>query len=394
MDADHAPTTKSPRQPSTAALAILLALTLIALLLLGWVWYSRYAPVHYDIGPDTTITDAEGARYILPLIFGGIALIAIIWLATWLLARWTFTIFPMTIAAIGGIALLAALVGAWRGMSNGHEITITTYLCEDDSERITPLSSGLPDGCEAVPDVEGVTLGTTGDPTLVRPDASSNSLSRFSDLPRGTYSATITAQGRSDTASAILATETRNGIRAMSPLQHQGGTTWSGPMTLHPNLETYYLLLYPSQYDEAPNARIRITVQECTGTSLASFDASACEPVPLSGPVVELQPASPSGRPAVTSLDTEGMTFTGLEQRTYTFTPELPDDALRTGRSDMLVIPADGPQTSDRNVLMLDPEHPQGAFTVEVSEDAENLDYTIYVFVENVTVAHRPDVRP
>jgi hypothetical protein len=394
MDADQTETMESPRQPSTTALAILLAITLIALLLLGWVWYSRYAPVHYDIGPDVTISDAEGARYILPILFGGVVLIAVFWLVTWFLARWTFTILPMAIAVIGGIALLAALFGVWRGWSNSHEIIVMTYLCEDDAERMTPASDGLPDGCEVVPDIQGVTLGTTGDPTLVRPDASSNSLSRFSDLPRGTYSATITAQGRSNTATAILGTETRNGIRAMSPLQHQQGATWSGPMTLHPNLETYYLLLYPSPYEEAPNAGIRISVQECSGTSLANFDASACQPIPLSGPVAELQPANPAGRPAATSLDTGGMTFSDLEQRSYTFTPELPVDALLTGRSDMLVIPADGPQTSDRNILVLDAEHPRGAFTVDVTGDEENLEYTIYVFVENITVARRSDVRP
>jgi hypothetical protein len=72
--------------------------------------------------------------------------------------------------------------------------------------------------------------------------------------------------------------------------------------------------------------------------------------------------------------------MTNLEERNYTFRPTDPN-------TDMLVIPADDPQTSDHNVLEVNADSPQGTFTIEIDSRMGEVSYTIYLFDRAPTVA-------
>jgi predicted lipoprotein with Yx(FWY)xxD motif len=204
--------------------------------------------------------------------------------------------------------------------------------------------------------------------------------------------ALLTTSAPSDTTSAILIAETDDGIRAVSRLDRVEGSTWSGEIALHPNLQEYVVLLYSSPYAAAPDAAIRITVQQCTGTSLATFDPSSCEPVtPSSSILQEVLPADEAerGRPVDISTEDGGITMANLEEREYIFRPTDPN-------TDILVIPTGEPQTTDNNVLEVDAASPQGTFTVEIDANSgtsmNEAAYTVYLFDRAPTIAmvHAP----
>lgn len=98
----------TPRRPSTVALAILITLSLLAVAALGWLWLTRYAPVHFDVGGDATISDARASAFIGPLLGLGVFLIALLWLGTWIRARWDITPLPIIVGMIGVLALVLA----------------------------------------------------------------------------------------------------------------------------------------------------------------------------------------------------------------------------------------------------------------------------------------------
>jgi hypothetical protein len=392
MEPDPPSFENPPGVPSLTALAILISISLIGVIILGSLWLTRYVPVHTDFGQDTTLTDAEGARFIVPILFGGLTLIALMWVATWFRARWTITTLPIVMAAISGLALIATFYGFWQSRTNGHDIVVETYICEDAQDRPAPFNDSLPEGCEIAVNAQTISLGTADDPDLIQPDTPSDTIDRFSNLPPGAYDAQISIPGEPDTASVVLAVETDEGIRSLGALQHQKSGTWSGRIALHPDLDTYYVLQNTSTFHAAPEASITFTVRECRGVSLAAFDPAACDPEPFERPIIEEMPVpeEPRGRPLSIAIDGNGMTLTNLEARSYTFTPTITLASMTTRTPTILILPADEPQTRENNVLRPD-EAVFGAFTVDITGTSGPLTYNVYVFQESQTVALSAD---
>jgi hypothetical protein len=386
---DRATTTDAPRHPSTVTLGIMLILTLLAVIALGWLWFDRYAPVHFNTSKDANIDDARAAARIVPVLWLGVFLIALLWVLTWIRARWKLTLLPTAIGIIGVLALVLAGRAVWQAADAHQPIQVLTYLCEADSARITDRGADIPDGCELAPGPEAATIGTDADPAMEQPNKDDITANSFPDMPRGAYDAVLTTTVPPDTATALLVVETGDTIQPVSRMEHQEDTRWSGTIVLHPNLQTYIVLAYPSPYTPVPDARITFTVKTCSGTSLADFDASACRPTSLDGPFIEEVPLAETeaGLPLTQSIDDDTMTLSSLEARTYTFAPSIRGGTLRAGRVDMLVIPADDPQESDRNVLDPGSGTAMGSFTVEVDEDTGEIGYIVYVFDDGPTVA-------
>lgn len=377
-----------PRRPSTVALAILFTITLLAVAALGWIWFTRYAPVHFDVGSGTDINDARTAALIGPLLGLGIFLIALLWLGTWIRARWDITPLPIVVGMIGVLALVFAGRAFWQNMDASQPIRIVTYDCDADATRPRDGAEGVPSGCELAPETAQTTLGTADDPGLEEPDADDATASAFTDLPEGTYDAVLTATGSPATATIILAAETDDGLRPVSRLEHQRGDRWRGTIALHPNLETYTLLRYDSAFPAAPEATLRFTVQQCVGTSAADFDASACTPAPMTTEIVEILPPddpTEAGRPAMVRIEDDTLILTNLEQRTYTLAP-----SIELVGNVLLVIPTEDTQAADRTILQ-QTGGPLGTLEIEVTSETRERAYTIYVIEEGVTFAR---VRP
>jgi hypothetical protein len=371
------------RQPPTIALSILITMSLLVLAGLGWLWFTRYAPVHFDIG-DATIEDARGARRIMPLIGLGVALLAMAWLAVWVRARWEITLLPIVVGMIGVLAFVLAGRAFWLGIDAAQPIRILTYACEADADRIEPGTATIPEGCELAPEPGHATIGTGGDPAMEEPDDDDTTANAFPDLPPGRYDARLTFAAPDGFASAMLVAETDDGLRPVSRLEHRSGETWSGTIALHPNLETYALLLYASPYEDAPDATITFALQQCTGTSVARFDVDTCSPMAVTMLVVEEVPPSDqasAGRPPTMEIADDTMIVTDLEQRIYTFAP-----AISLIGNEILVIPAGDDQAADRTILQ-QTGAPLGTFEIEVTEETRDLAYPIYLIDEGITVA-------
>jgi hypothetical protein len=387
---EHTPPATTPRVPSTMALAILITITLLAIAALGWLWLTRYAPVHFDVasGDNVTITDARTAAFIGPLLGLGVFLIALLWLGTWIRARWDITPLPIIIGMVGVLALVFAGRAFWQNMDDSQPIRIVAYDCDSGATRPGEGPDGIPDGCALAPEPGDATLGTLDDPAMEEPDDDDTTASAFTDLPRGTYEAVLTATGTPDTATVILAAETDDGLRPVSRLEHRSGDSWRGTIALHPNLETYALLRYDSPYPAAPEATLRFTVQHCTGTSAADFDSTACEPAPMTTQIIDILPPddpTDAGRPPTVAIEDDTLVLTNLEERTYTLSP-----AMSLVGNGLLVIPSEDTQTADRNILQ-QTGAPLGTFEVEITGETRDRAYTVYVIEEGVTFAR---VRP
>lgn len=374
----------TPRRPSTVALAILITLSLLAVAALGWLWLTRYAPVHFDVGGDATIPDARASTFIGPLLGLGVFLIALLWLGTWIRARWDITPLPIIVGMIGVLALVLAGRAFWQNMDANQPIRVITYDCDADAARPRDDATGIPDGCEIAPEAGQTTLGTSDDPDMEKPAEKDTTASAFTDLPRGTYDAVLTTTGIPESASIVLAAETDEGLRPVSRLTHEGGDRWQGTIALHPNLATYALLRYASPYTAAPEATLRFTAQQCAGTSVPDFDADACEPTTVTTEIVEIVPATDqadAGRPPMIALEDDSLILTNLEERTYTLAP-----SVSLVEYDLLIIPSDDTQTADRNILQ-PTGAPLGTFEIEVTSETRERAYTVYVIEGGVTFA-------
>ncbi len=388
MPAAPAPTTS--RQPSTIALAILTTLALLALAGLGWLWLVRVAPLSFDIG-NATLADARHATWLGPLLGFGVAVVAMLWVAVWARAGWEITILPIVVGIIGVLALVLAGRALWQNLDTHQPIRIVAYTCDANAARPSKSTTDVPDGCEIAADRGTASIGTAGDPDEETPDASDATANAFPDLPRGTYDARLTTTAETDTASIVLAAQTSDGVRPVSRLSHTSGDRWAGTIALHPNLETYLLLMYDSPYPAAPEASLRFTVQQCIGTTVATFDPATCEPTTMAAPVVETVPsasADDAGRPPAFAIEGDTLIVTNLEERAYTFAP-----AIRLAGNGILVIPTDDTQTADRSILVRDGA-PLGTFSVDVTEQTRDRAYTVYLVDEGVTYASITGRRP
>lgn len=384
-----APHRTAPRQPSTIALALLATLTLLALAGLGWLWLTRVAPLRFDIG-TATLADARQATWLGPLLGLGVALVAMLWVAVWARAGWDLTILPIAVGIIGVLALVLAGRALWQNLDSRQPIRIVAYTCDAGAARPSNSTTDVPDGCEIAPDPGTASIGTANEPDEETPDTNDTTANAFPDLPRGIYEARLTTTAEPDSATVILAAQTSNGVRPVSRLSHTAEDRWAGTIALHPNLETYLLLMYDSPYPAAPQATLRFTVQQCVGTTVANFDVTTCEPASMSAAVIEEIPpsnADDAGRPPEMTIEGDALVLANLEERTYTFTP-----AIRLAGNGILVIPSEDTQTADRTILVQDGA-PLGTFTIDVTGQTRDRSYTIYLVDEGISYAAVAGVR-
>lgn len=381
MPAAPAPTTS--RQPSTVALAIMTTLTLLALAGLAWLWLQRVAPLRFDIG-NATLADARQAAWLGPLLGLGVALVAMLWVAVWARAGWELTVLPIAIGIAGVLALVLAGRALWQNLDSHQPIRIVAYTCDAGAARPSKSTTDVPDGCELAPDPGTASIGSAEEPDEETPDTADTTANAFPDLPRGTYDARLTTTAGPDAATVILAAQTSDGVRPVSRLSHTSGERWAGTIALHPNLQTYLLLMYDSPYPAVPEATLRFTVQQCVGTTVADFDATTCEPTTMDAPVIKEVPpsnADDAGRPPSTTIEEDTLVLTNLEERTYTFAP-----AIRLAGNGILVIPTEDTQTADGSILVQDGA-PLGTFSIDVTEQTRDRSYTVYLVDEGVTYA-------
>jgi hypothetical protein len=368
--------------------------TLAALVALALLWATQWVVVNNPSDSSSTIDNAERAALATPLFWLGVTVLGTLWILLWRWLRWRHIAIPIAVtllaAALSGLLL-------WRSQTVDQPVSVTTYHCAPGEN---PFENGESILENCVPGAAGsqLTLGSFDDRDAFAPETTAGAVASFTGLPVGTYDGYMTSTAPIETASILLAAETDDGVR---PLRLFGlddpfggeARTWSAPVRLNPGTSSYLLLYYLSPEPTVPDARITFDLRQCTGTSPTSFDPAGCEPMTVDRWIlrqVTSEPGPASFREPIRTRDGDTVTYSNLEARTWRFTPIVGNQAITTSDYGFLVIPSDGPQTADANVLAISPESRQEEFSVEVTPDSGTIAFTIYVFPSQNIYAAMP----
>jgi hypothetical protein len=382
------------RHVSKLSVALLVMTTLAALVALALLWATRWAVVHIASDSTSSIQDADRAALATSFFWVGVTVLGTLWILLWRWLRWRHIGVPVVMVVVA--ASLAGLF-FWRSQTVDQPVSVSSYLCAPVEDPFGNEASIL-ETC--VPDAEGsrLTFGSFEDRAAFAPQTT-GSVASFTGLPVGSYEGHITTTAPIETASILLAAGTEDGIR---PLRLFGlddpfggeARTWSTPVRLNPGTDSYLLLYYVSPEPALPDARIVFTLQQCADMSPTSFDPTGCRPMTVDDRI--LRHVTPDTGPAsfrepIRTRDGATITYSNLEARTWRFTPDVGSQATTTSEYGVMVIPADGPQTADANILALSPVSRQEEFSVEITPDSGTIAFTIYVFpVPNIYAATPP----
>ena len=385
-------TQPQPRQLPKLSIALLVMTTLAAFVALALLW----AVVGVTSSNTSTISNAERAAFATPLLWFGVAIIAIVWIALWRWLRWRYIAIPIVITIVA-----ASLAGVffWRSQTIDQPVSIIAYQCATGENPFSNEDS-IRSSCVPSPDAPQLTIGAANDRNAYTSESTTtDTQARVEGLPVGSYYASMSTTGPLETAFIVLATKTEGGIKPLGMLTQDdpfsgGSGSWSTSVRISPDTDTYVLLYYMSPEPVIPDARISFSIQQCTNTSPTAFDASGC--TPMTGGDWLLQDVTsetgpPTFRQPVRTRDGASVTYSNLESRTYRFTPLIENQAVTSSSYGFMVMPTDGPQTADANILAISPDTRQEEFSVDINPDTLEHAFTIYVFPTQNTYADTVD---
>lgn len=385
MSKKHDSTPSSSRPLVAAIFTVVLVIGAIALIVLD----------RLEIANGRNIEDAPQTPLTLPLICGGLLLIAIGWLYWLIKNHGPRHIVTMIVTGFAAILLIATPLFAWQSFNSERDLTVISMTCDAEALR----NSGRPAlaDCEQNA-VETIVLleGVTTDDQWVPDEATGNLTREFHSLPGGNWKTMLTVDGPPDTV-AISAVGQRGDesvrMGTFRPYMDVDSERlrWSALLPIDDDIDTVQVLFYLSQNPAVESASIRLDVRECQGQTLRSFDASQCEPMEASAPFVTEK--TPEGtrtwrHPQVTREGSE-MVITNLEERTYELQPDYPSIEMYTQSTDVLIIPSAMPQTGENSIT----EPGASSFEVKIDDNTGELTYTVYVFPSGPTFAEGPQLR-
>jgi hypothetical protein len=383
-----------PRHVSKLSVALLVMTTLAALMALALLWATQWVVVNIAADSNSTIDNARRAALATPLFWAGVTMFAALWILLWRWLRWRHIAILIAVTLIA--ATFTGLFG-WRSQIVDQPVSVTTYHCAPGGNPFEDDHNIL-ENCVTGSAGSQLTLGSFDDRDAYAPETTSGAAARFTGLPVGTYDGYMTSTAPIETASILLATETDDGIR---PLRLFGlddpfgdeARTWSAPVRLNPGTSSYLLLYYISPEPAVPEARIIFNLRQCASTSPTAFDPAGCKPMAADDWILRdvtsgTDPAT--SREPIRTRDEDTVTYTNLEARTWRFTPNPGNQAITASGYGFLVIPTDGPQTADANILALSPESRQEEFSVEITPDSGTIAFTIYIFPSQNIYATTP----
>lgn len=376
---------RPPRRLSGLTIALLIMTTLAAIVAQGLLWASQWSVAHIASDSTTSINNAQRAAWATPLFWVGIAVLSVFWMVLWRWLRWRLIVIPFAVTLAA--ASLAGLF-LWRSQTVDQPVTITTYQCASDANPFTEDTSQILKHCTLQAMDTNISIGPSDDRAAFVPDTNSDPTSRITGLPVGTYHADLSSTAPPETASIILAAEQNGTISPLALLQiddpfSKDPRIWSTSIRLTPDHPGYLLLYYTSRQPVLPEASITFHIQQCTTTSPTAFDPAGCQPMPVTDWVLEdvvTSPGPATWRQPIRSRSGNTVVYTNLEERTYTFTPNIHNQAITIANYRFLVIPTGGPQNPDANILDLNRSTAQESFSVDISPQAGNQEFTIYIF--------------
>lgn len=379
MSEQHQPTSSSI--PLIAAIfSVVLVIGAIALVALDRI----------EIAQGRNIEDAAQTPLTLPLVCGGLFLLSIGWLYWLIKHHGRRHIVTLVVTGLAVLLLIATPLFAWQSFHSQRDLTVISMTCDAESLRNTggaALANCEEDAVETIVLLEGVKT----DDTWVPDEATGNLTREFHDLPGGNWSTMLTVDGPPDTV-AISAVGQRGdeSVRMGSFRPYMDVESerlrWSALIPINDDISTVQILFYLSANPVVESASIRFDIRECQGQTLRSFDASQCEPLETSTPlVIEKSPdvTRTWRHPLVTRKGSE-MVIKNLEARTYKLQPDYSSIEMYTQSTDVLIIPSAMQQVEENSLT----EPGASSFEVVVDDNSGELAYTMYVFPTGPTFAN------
>lgn len=377
----------SKQQQSPSSSLPLIAAIFTVVLVIGVI--ALVALDRIEIAQGRNIEDAAQTPLTLPIACGALFLLALGWLV-WLIKHFGLRhIITMIVTGIAAILLVTTPFFAWQSFSSQRDLTVISMTCDAESLRNTggpALANCEQDAVETIVLLEGVKT----DDVWVPDEATGNLIREFRDLPGGNWKTMLTVDGPPDTV-AISAVGQRGDetvrMGSFRPYMDVDSERlrWSALIPINDDISTVQILFYLSSDPVVESASIRFDIRECQGQTLRSFDASQCEPMETSAPLVIEK--SPEGtrtwrHPLVSREDSE-MVITNLEARTYELQPDYSSIEMYTQSTDVLIIPSAMPQIAENSITAPG----ASSFDVTVEETSGELVYTLYVFPTGPTFA-------
>jgi hypothetical protein len=298
----------------------------------------------------------------------------------------------------------AVLAGFWLAPGGGRTqaVEVTTWICPDGTtldslrDRREDLCSRAPAGTvnwamgENIPSIH---FEATDDPAVSR-----GTISRRVNV----IDIVSTSESRSFATGVIFGdpvrtyVSTATGIVIGRDSNTEGETWFRMGVDLKGDTNRFDIYMVESAFQPAPEVRIAMDLNVCTGNPDAEFDIGKCVPwswdswpivaqYRVYGPRNEHGFAEEVGQVSSPSLVVEGATgtYTSLEGRTYEFyfnkqDPNEPDGQLGT----YLVIPS-GLEPIPENSILTDHGEYLDTFTIDVQSQSQVQEVTIYLFLKD-----------
>lgn len=370
----------SPTLPLAAAIAtVILVIGAVSVIVLDWLEHAR----------GRNIEDAPQVPLTLPLVSGGLTLVAAAWLVWLIRQHGSRHILTMAVAGTLSLLLITTPLLAWQAFSSERALTVISLTCDAEALR-TGGGAALANCQENAVDTIVLLGGVTNDDQWAPGETTGNLTREFHDLPSGGWETMLTVDGPPDTVAVSAVGSLDNEDVRLGTFRpymdaESGQLRWTSLVRLDADISTVRMQFYLSANPAVESASIRFDVMECSGQSIRTFDASQCSPFASNTPFVMEQ--SPSGprtwrHPHVTRDGSE-MVITNLEERTYVLQPDYTSIEVHTQSTDVLIIPSAMPQIEENSVVVPG----QSTFEVPIATNTAELTYTIYVFPSGPTFA-------
>ena len=334
------------------------------------------------------IEDAPQLPLTIPLICGGLLLLAAGWLIWLIREHGPRHILAVIVAGATILLLISTPLLAFQAATSDRDLTVISMTCDAEALRNT---GGVAMGdCEEAP-VDTIVLlgGVNTDDTWTPNETTGNLTRRFHDLPAGSWETMLTVDGPPETVAVTLVEGGDDGARLgnFRPFMdaESDQLRWTSLVQLNADVSTVRVHFYLSANPAVESASIRFDVQACNGQNIRTFDVSGCESIETGTPfVMEKSPTEPrTWRHPHVAREGSDLVISNLEARSYMMQPDYAGIEMFTQSTDVLIIPSAMPQVAENSVAVPG----ESVFEVPIESNTGALTYTIYVFPSGPTFA-------
>lgn len=360
---------------------LLFVSVIIVIALVGW-YVLLWLVMHKTGSSLPSASDVVWFHFFAtPLFWLAITGMGLVWFAISRVFHWQSKTIPLILLAL--IVIVGASMTGY-GILRTQSISIESWNCPTSAMDAVRSSAQLETFCTPDTDAPAIAVGTDDEPhRFGNNEQEFNQVSRFNNLPAGSFVARVETTGNDATAQMLVGTLTNGQLDNTNALTTSlsgdaSSRQWFGDLDVADST-TFAKVSFVSSGPAAPSATIAINVHSCSGTSLSNFDPAKCsEMMAPESLLVDEAWSNPSRdwRLPVQSSGDATWSLGNLEARTYVFSPSL---SLADVRAEFILIPANKPQTATENIFSLSSTSGQATCSIEVTATSQTLPFNLYI---------------